>query len=159
MASSKSFKLMRKVEECLQNIATGLALNQGLPVEQLLIFIHGVVTLTIPQLKLPEAKAKEAAHGLSANGKPMRNDSFIIAPEPKRKSAVQPVAMALVSKSAYATNSHLFVEFGLLVLQLVLKKDLSNDQKILPMLDPFVPIVNDCLRSQHAKVKYVNIFR
>ena len=157
MASSKSFKLMRKVEECLQNIATGLALNQGLPVEQLLIFIHGVVTLTIPQLKLPEAKAKEAAHGLSANGKPMRNDSFIIAPEPKRKSAVQPVAMALVSKSAYATNSHLFVEFGLLVLQLT--KNLSNDQKILPMLDPFVPIVNDCLRSQHAKVKYVNIFR
>ena len=157
MASSKSFKLMRKVEECLQNIATGLALNQGLPVEQLLIFIHGVVTLTIPQLKLPEAKAKEAAHGLSANGKPMRNDSFIIAPEPKRKSAVQPVAMAQVSKSAYATNSHLFVEFGLLVLQLT--KNLSNDQKILPMLDPFVPIVNDCLRSQHAKVKYVNIFR
>jgi hypothetical protein len=57
-----------------------------------------------------KAEAK-AEGGLSLNSKPVRSYSFIIAPEPKRKSAVQPVAMAQVSKSGYATNSHLFVEF------------------------------------------------
>jgi hypothetical protein len=112
---------MRKVEECLQDFATGLALNQRLPVELLLIFVHGAVTLTTPQLQLPEG-------GLSASSKPVRSDSLIIAPE--AKSAVQPVAMAQLSNSAYATNSHLFVEFGLLVLHQVLEKDLSQDPKI-----------------------------
>ena len=44
------------------------ATKRVVPVEQLLIFIHGVVTLTIPQLKLPEAKKAEGT--LSANSKP-----------------------------------------------------------------------------------------
>ena len=65
--------------------------------------------------------------------------------------------MAQVSNSAYATNSHLFVEFELLVLHKVLKGDFSQVTKILAVLNPFVPIVNDRLRSRHAKVKYVDM--
>ena len=60
--------------------------------------------------------------------------------------------MAQVSNSAYATNSHLFVEFELLVLHKVLKGDFSQVTKILAVLNPFVPIVNDRLRSRQGKI-------
>ena len=156
MCSTKSFKMMRKVEECLQNIATGLTLNQSLSVAPLLVFVHGVVSLSIPQLKLPEEQPKSSDELFSASGKPKRVDSYIITPAPKRTSAAQPATTKQTSKSAYVTNSHLFVEFGLLTLHLLLKQDKFQEYAIMPMLDPFVPIVNDSLRSQHSKVKLVS---
>jgi hypothetical protein len=61
--------------------------------------------------------------------------------------------MAQVSKSAYATRSHLLVEFGLLVLHFVLEEDLSRDPKMSVMPNPLVPIVNDSLHSQHGKIR------
>ena len=143
--------MVRKLEECLQNISTGLALNEGQNVESMLIFVHGVVSLSIPQLKLPQEKTGGNSDA-SVGGKPLKTDSFIIAAAPKRKSAAQPTTTTATSRSAYVTNSHLFVEFGLLTLHLLMKQEKYSATEVLPMLDPFVVMIHDNLHSQHAKV-------
>lgn len=147
--------MTRKVEECLQNIALGLAANTGLTLPPLLIFVHGVISLSIPELKLPALKLPEDPL-YSATGKPLKADSLILAPAPKRKvaAAAQP-SVAAASKSAYITNSHLVVEFGLLLLSLLLKREKTHENaaaEILPMLDPIVPILHNNLSDPHSKV-------
>lgn len=147
--------MTRKVEECLQNIALGLAANSGLSLPPLLIFVYGVVSLSIPEFKLPEIRLPQDIH-YSASGKPLKVDSLILAPAPKRRvaAAAQP-SVAAASKSAYLTNSHLIVEFGLLVLSLLLKREKTHESaavEILPMLDPIVPILHKNLNDPHAKV-------
>lgn len=157
--------MTRKVEECLQNIALGLSVNPGLPIEPLLILIHGIVSLSIPELRLPVIRTEQDPN-LTVSGKPMRTDSLIIAPAPKRKvaAAAQP-SISGASKSAYIINSHLLVEFGLLVFSLLLKREKCHEtsptSNVLPMLDPIVPIVYENLNNPHSKVisNGENIFR
>lgn len=147
--------MAQKVEECLMNIATGLSFNDGLAVEPLLIFVHGVVSLSIPQLKLPAPKQAEDPF-TTASGRPLRTDSLILAPTPKRKvaAAAQPLVAGL-SKTAYVTNCHIIVEFGLLILSLLLKREKCHENSsaaVLPMLDPIIPIVYNKLNDPHSKV-------
>ena len=147
--------MTRKVEECLQNVALGLSVNSGLAIEPLLILIHGVISLTIPDLRLPPPR-KEQDPNLTASGRPMKSDSLIIAPVPKRKvaAAAQP-SVSGASKSAYIINSHFLVEFGLLVFSLILKREKCHENanaNIIPMLDPIVPIIYNNLNDPHSKV-------
>ena len=150
--------MAKKVEECLQNVATGLSNNAGLTIEPLLIFVHGVVSLSIPQLQLPPPKVVDDPF-TTASGRPMRTDSLVIPPVPKRKvaAAAQP-SVAGLSKSAYVTNSHIVVEFGFLVLSFLLKRDRCRDSSdsntVLPMLDPIIPIVYNSLSDPHSKVNH-----
>ena len=155
LSSTKSFKMTRKVEECLQNVALGLSVNSGLAIEPLLILIHGVISLSIPDLRLPPPR-KEQDPNLTASGRPMKSDSLIIAPVPKRKvaAAAQP-SVSGASKSAYIINSHFLVEFGLLVFSLILKREKCHENanaNIIPMLDPIVPIIYHNLNDPHSKV-------
>lgn len=146
--------MTKKVEECLQNIALGLAANP-IALPSLLMFVYGVVSLSIPEFKLPEIKLPADPY-YSASGKPLKVDSLILAAAPKRKvaAAAQP-SVAAASKSAYITNSHLIVEFGLLLLSLLLKREKTHENaaaEILPMLDPIVPILHNNISDPHAKV-------
>lgn len=148
--------MTRKVEACLENIALGLIANPGLSIEPLLMLIHGVISLSVPELRLPAPRIQEDSN-LTVSGKPMKTDSLIIAPVPKRKvaAAAQPSVSGL-SRSAYVINSHYVVEFGLLVLSHLLKREKCHEgdanPKVLPMLDPMVSIVYENLNNPHSKV-------
>ena len=99
-------KMTKKVEECLHNVALGLAANSGLSIEPLLIFIHGVISLSIPELRLPPQRIQEDPN-MTASGRPVRTDSLVIAPVPKRKVAAAALpSVSGASKSAYIINSH-----------------------------------------------------
>ena len=78
--------MTKKVEECLHNVALGLAANSGLSIAPLLIFIHGVISLSIPELRLPVQRVQQDPN-MTASGRPLRTDSLILAPVPKRKVA------------------------------------------------------------------------
>lgn len=153
--------MTKKVEECLQRGALGLSVNQGLVVDQLLIFVYGVISLSIPQLQLPSAKPAEDS-SKTTSSRPLRTDSLIIAPPPKRKiAAAAQASVSGVSRSAYIINSHFIVEFGLLVLNHLLKhknlcvhKD-GNSSKLLSMLDPLIPVIYSSLNDTHAKVTMI----
>lgn len=148
--------MTRKVEECLQNVALGLSINRSLPIQPLLILIHGVISLSIPELRLPAARVEEDA-SYTSSGKPMKTDSLIIPPAPKRRAAAAALpSVTGASKSAYIINSHIVVEFGLLLFSLILKGDKRREANagtsIYPMLDPIVPIVYQNLSDPHSKV-------
>lgn len=155
--------MTKKVEECLSNIATGLSVNPGLSFEPLLIFVHGVISLSIPQLQLPAPKPVEDPN-TTPSGRPLRTDSLIIPPTPKRKvaAAAQP-SVAGASKSAYFMNSHIIVEFGLLLLSLLLKREKCHESQssatFLPMMDPIIPIVYKNLSDAHSKVTSLLLFK
>lgn len=148
--------MIKKVEDCLNHVALGLSENTGIPVDQRLIFVHGVVSLSIPDLKLPAPRIEDDPNTESSS-RPMKTDSLIIAPAPKRKvaAAAQPSILGY-SKSSYILNSHILVEFGLHVFSLFLNREkyraANADSDILPMLDPLVPVVEELLVDPHAKV-------
>lgn len=152
--------MTKKVEECLQRVAFGLSVNQGLVIDPLLIFVHGIISLSIPQLQLPTVKPIEDPTK-TASGRPLRTDSLIIAPPPKRRiAAAAQASVSGASKSAYIINSHFIVEFGLLVLSHILKRENPCFQKdgtssnMLAMLDPLLPIVYIALSDTHSKVTF-----
>ena len=160
LASTKSHKMTRKVEECLQNIATGLSKNQGLAVEPLLIFIQGVIALSMPQLKLPDTF--DVNNDKDEESKPLKENCLLLEPAPKRVcAAAAQSAITGVSKSAYKTNSHLLVEFGLLTFNFLLTREKchenSGTSKVLPMLDPFIPMITNSLNDPHSKVSFFSL--
>lgn len=147
--------MTKKVEECLHNVALGLAANSGLSIAPLLIFIHGVISLSIPELRLPVQRVQQDPN-MTASGRPLRTDSLILAPVPKRKVAAAALpSVTAASKSAYIINSHFVVEFGLLIFSLILKREKCHENastSVIPMLDPIVPIVYNNLNDPHSKV-------
>lgn len=157
LASTKSFKMTRKVEECLHNVALGLAANSGLQIAPLLIFVHGVISLSVPELRIPVPRVQHDPN-MTASGRPLRTDSLIIAPVPKRKVAAAALpSVTGASKSAYIINSHMVVEFGLLILSLILKREKCHENAsttVIPMLDPILPILHNNLNDPHSKVRH-----
>ncbi|KZS08061.1 Small subunit processome component 20 [Daphnia magna] len=155
LASTKSFKMTRKVEECLHNVALGLAANSGLSIAPLLIFVHGVISLSIPELRIPVPRVQEDPN-VTASGRPLRTDSLILAPVPKRKVAAAALpSVTGASKSAYIINSHIVVEFGLLIFSLILKREKCHENastSVIPMLDPILPIIYNNLTDPHSKL-------
>lgn len=53
----------------------------------------------------------------------------------------------------YRTNKHVIIEFGLKLLELMLKREIIKSPEYLQYLDPFVPLITECLQSQYIKVR------
>lgn len=60
-------------------------------------------------------------------------------------------------KICIRTNAHVIIAFGLEILSVLLKRETIVSSAYLPHLDPFVPLINDCLQSQHIEVNFVDI--
>ncbi|XP_033340653.2 small subunit processome component 20 homolog [Megalopta genalis] len=141
-----SHKTVQKVVECLRNVVLGLADNAFIPLEQMLIFLYGVLSENIPQL-LPQKKEKEYTEKDADALTRQKPDLYIIQPEPKNRMGVK-----AISKTSKNTNVHVIMEFGFKLFHILLKRDKVSGVTFRPFIDPFVPIANACLKSQHVKL-------
>ncbi|XP_076171321.1 small subunit processome component 20 homolog [Ptiloglossa arizonensis] len=141
-----SHKTVQKVVECLRNIVLGLADNTFIPMEQMLIFLYGVTSESIPEL-IPKREEKQFTEKEAKAFARQKPDSFIIPPQPKNRMGIK-----VASKTSKNTNVHIIIEFGLKLFHILLKRDKISGADFKPFVDPFVPFMNECLKSQHIKL-------
>lgn len=139
-------KTIRKIAECLRNVTLGLADNAYIPLEQMLIFLYGIISESIPGL-MPEKESKKGLAEKKETKVPQKPDCFIIPPEPKSRMGIKPAA-----KITKNTNVHVMIEFGLKLYHVLLKRDRVSGVEYKSYLEPFVPLLSDCLNSQHIRV-------
>lgn len=152
LVKTHSHKTIHKVVECLRNVTLGLADNIYIPVEQMLIFLYGVISESIPDL-LPEKESKQPTEDETRALKRLKQDCFIIPPEPKNRMGVK--AAARTTKNV---NVHVMVEFGLKLYHILLKREKVTSAEYKAYLEPFVPLLSKCLKSQYIKVLLQQIF-
>lgn len=147
LLSSHSSKKLHKVGECLRQICLGLADNKFIEIQSMTIFLYGIASESIPDLlpkKLKETTETEKEIKARAFKRP---DIFLIAPVPKRRTCERTMA-----KTTENANAHFLIEFGLRLLHIFLKRDKFLGFDFKPLLNPFVGILNDSLKSQHVKI-------
>ncbi|XP_059792731.1 small subunit processome component 20 homolog isoform X2 [Balaenoptera ricei] len=142
LQNTTSLKLARKVHETLRRIIAGLLVNQEMTAESILLFSYGLVSENLPLLT--EKEKNPAAPAPDPRLPPQ--SCLLLPPTPVRGGQ-----KAVVSKK---TNMHIFIESGLRLLHLSLKtsKIKSSSEHVLEMLDPFMPLLIDCLGSMDVKV-------
>lgn len=150
---SHSHKTVQKVVECFRNIVLGLADNIFIPLEQMLIFLYGVISESIPEFK-PEKNDKELTEKEVEILSRQKPDCFIIPPEPKNKMGIK-----VTSKTSKNTNVHIIIEFGLKLFHILLKRDKISNTEFKSLIDPFVPHISECIKSQHVKVNLLYSYR
>ncbi|XP_008062889.1 small subunit processome component 20 homolog [Carlito syrichta] len=142
LQNTTSAKLARKVHETLRRITAGLIVNQDMAAESILLLCYGLVSENLPLLT---EKEKNPATPAPDPRLPPQS-CLLLPPAPVRGGQ-----KAVVSRK---TNMHIFIESGLRLLHLSLKtsKVKSSSEGALEMLDPFVPLLVDCLASMDVKV-------
>ena len=148
--TTHSYNAIEKVDRCFRRIVVGLLANKFISSPDLLIFSFGIVSKSIPDLILVE----EQHHELTNEEKTQllrvkSSDTFIIAKEPERN-----FCKSNRLKIAKNTNAPLLVEFGLRLCYFLLKRGKVRKDDSAVCLDPFVPIVFNCLRSNSVKVNF-----
>lgn len=110
-----SNKLLKKIEESLKRIMSGLLKNDSLNSDSLLVFIFGLVNDTFDVLKNPEMfkrgiKLANATNRIEIKSQPIEESCLLLPVEPKR-GGDKPKVQA-------KTNQHVIVEFALQVYQI-----------------------------------------
>ncbi|KAL6428059.1 hypothetical protein ACFW04_008441 [Cataglyphis niger] len=146
LMKTRSYKTINKVTECLRNVTLGLADNSYIPLEQMLIFLYGIISESIPDL-MPEKDNKKLEEEETRSLVQQQSNCFIIPPEPKNKMGIKAIA-----KTTKRTNVHIMVEFGLKLYHILLKRDKISCAEYKLYLEPFVPVLSDCLNSHHVKL-------
>lgn len=146
LMKTHSHKTIHKVMECLRNVTLGLADNTYIPMEQMLVFLYGVISESIPDL-MPEKESKKITEEEKRVLVRQKPDCFIIPSEPKSRTGVKAAA-----KTTRNANVHVMVEFGLKFYHILLKREKVTDAEYKSYLEPFVPLLSDCLNSQYVKV-------
>ncbi|EFN80082.1 Small subunit processome component 20-like protein [Harpegnathos saltator] len=151
LMKTHSHKTVHKIVECLRNVTLGLADNTYIPLEQMLIFLYGIISESIPDL-IPEKENKKLTEEETRGLVRQKPDCFIIPPEPKSRIGVKAAA-----KTTRSTNVHVMVEFGLKLYHILLKREKVTSTEYKSHLEPFVPLLSNCLNSQHVKLSTVAI--
>jgi U3 small nucleolar RNA-associated protein 20 len=140
MKETNSLKKIQKLTEVLGRISNGIQSNPTLKNDQLLIFVHDLISKNLEALPEKEKPAEQKTKRMKKN-----SDELIFVPAAKPK----------VPTNHFFENSHILVEFGLSVLNSYLKKSKLNirDATLMGMLDPFVELVQRCLRSKYTLVQ------
>ncbi|KAG7189774.1 hypothetical protein KM043_017437 [Ampulex compressa] len=144
-----SYKTVQKVVECLRNIVLGIADNAFIPMEQILIFLYGIISESIPDL-MPDKRNNEESETKEARKE--KPDCYIIPAEPKNRMGIKAVA-----KTTKNANAHVLIEFGLKLCHVLLKREKISSQEFKPYIEPFVPLLSDCLKSQHVKLSTLSL--
>lgn len=147
LAETRSHKTVQKVTDALRQFGLGLADNKFISPKKIVEFLYGVASESIPQL-MPNSK-KNQSEEKKKKSKLLceKKDIFLITPPPKNR-----FGEGIVPKTAENTNDHVLIEFSLRLLHIMLKREKVNKPELKPLLDPFVPVLTDCLKSKHVKV-------
>ncbi|KAL1474676.1 hypothetical protein MTO96_037816, partial [Rhipicephalus appendiculatus] len=100
LLSTSSHKTVKKCDDCLHNIVTGLSANKGMPVDELLIYTYQTISQHAPSLAekprepVPQPRLLEE-----------KSDVYLVPQEPARSG--------LPVRTSKAANGHVMVEFGL----------------------------------------------
>ncbi|XP_011686919.1 PREDICTED: small subunit processome component 20 homolog isoform X2 [Wasmannia auropunctata] len=150
LMKTHSHKTIHKIVECLRNVTLGLADNAYIPLEQMLVFLYGIISESIPSL-MPEKEGKNLAEEErrkeTRGALTQRSNYFLVPPEPKNRMGIK--ASAKTTKHA---NAHVMIEFGLKLHHILLKRDKVAGVEYKRYLEPFVSVLSDCLRSHHVKL-------
>ncbi|XP_065514435.1 small subunit processome component 20 homolog isoform X1 [Caloenas nicobarica] len=142
LESTTSLKIVRKVHEALRHIMAGLIFNSDMNAESLLLLSHGLISENLPLLT--EKAKKKVAPPPDPRLQP--ESCLLLQPTPTRGGQ-----KACVSSR---TNTYILVDSGLRLLHMSLKRSKvnSSEEHALEMLDPFVQLLIDCLKSMDVKV-------
>ncbi|XP_018794678.1 PREDICTED: small subunit processome component 20 homolog [Bactrocera latifrons] len=147
LTRSHSRKVTLKIQDCFAKIVTGLVENAHISRESLLIFIYGIVSESITDL-LPGIQKRALSEQEKERMRRARPDCFIIQPAPRTRSGA---VNKRVQSNAQA-NAHILIEFGLELLQIVLKRKKLVEVDYQPFLNPLLPLLRDALKSTHVRV-------
>ncbi|KAM3959212.1 small subunit processome component 20 homolog [Aphomia sociella] len=142
-----SKKIVLKVQEALLHISSGLVTNKFIDIESLFVFLHGIVSESIPEfvLNAPKREITEAQREKMLRAKP---DCFIIPEIPKRNREAQAKNVKISGKA----NAHVLIEFSLNILYVLLKREKVPRMDCRAFVDPLIPLLVDALKSDHVKV-------
>ncbi|KAJ8314703.1 hypothetical protein KUTeg_006853 [Tegillarca granosa] len=146
--STRSHQVAKKVQEVMKKITAGLIDNANIDIETLLVFIHGLISETLPVISETKGE-KEKSNEKNERRKP---ESCLLLPATPKRGGEKP-------KANKKTNIHILVEFGLQLLHMSLKKSRinQNDKKHLMMLDPFIEGLAECLYSKHVRINSLSL--
>ncbi|XP_014095397.2 small subunit processome component 20 homolog [Bactrocera oleae] len=147
LTRSHSRKVTLKIQDCFAKIVSGLVENAHISRESLLIFIYGTVSESIIDL-LPGTQKRALSEQEKERMRRARPDCFIIQPAPRTRSGA---VNKRVQSNAQA-NAHILIEFGLELLQIVLKRKKLVEVDYQPFLNPLLPLLRDALKSTHVRV-------
>ncbi|XP_011180810.2 small subunit processome component 20 homolog [Zeugodacus cucurbitae] len=147
LTRSHSRKVTLKIQDCFAKIVSGLVENVHISRESLLIFIYGTVSESITDL-LPGTQKRALSEQEKERMRRARPDCFIIQPAPRTRSGA---VNKRVQSNAQA-NAHILIEFGLELLQIVLKRKKLVEVDYQPFLNPLLPLIRDALKSTHVRV-------
>lgn len=147
LTHSHSRKVTLKIQDCFAKIVSGLVENVHISRESLLIFIYGTVSESITDL-LPGTQKRALSEQEKERMRRARPDCFIIQPAPRTRSGA---VNKRVQTNAQA-NAHILIEFGLELLQIVLKRKKLVEVDYQPFLNPLLPLLRDALKSTHVRV-------
>lgn len=136
------------MSECLRQVVLGLSENAFISPESLVIFLYGVTSQSIPEL-IPESKKEplsEEEKEKLVRLKP--TDTFLIPEAPRNRAG----ALTVKAKVSTQTGAHILVEFGIRLFHTLLKKEKLKSEEYKKFLDPMVPVLEGCLKSQHVQV-------
>lgn len=142
-----SRKLILKIQDCFAKIVSGLVENSHISRESLLIFIYGTMSESIVDL-LPGTQKRVLSEQEKEKMRRARPDCFIIQPAPRTRAG----AIGRNVKTNAQANAHILIEFGLEMLNIVLKRKKLVEVNYQPFLNPILPLLRDSLKSTHVRV-------
>ncbi|XP_044041482.1 small subunit processome component 20 homolog isoform X2 [Siniperca chuatsi] len=144
LETSSSLKVCNRVGAVLRRLVLGLLVNGGMTSKDILLLCHGLISQSLPLLTKRDREKASARPPPDPRLAPP--SCLLLPPTPKRGGQKAPVSSR--------TNMHILVDAGLKLLHLSLKKSkvTSSEASALEMLDPFIPLLLDCLNSMHVKV-------
>ncbi|KAF8986162.1 U3 snoRNP protein [Entomortierella lignicola] len=135
LSESEAVKVMRKVDEVMRRLATGLNNNPKFDTKEILIFCHGLISQNLAISKTKEEIKKE---------KSRMEINFTV--DTKRPTQL--------TSDCFPANAHRFVAFGLNIFRASLarnKFDVRSTEQ-LALLDPFVEIVGNGVFAKYPDV-------
>ncbi|KAG0375311.1 U3 snoRNP protein [Mortierella sp. AD032] len=135
LSESEAVKVMRKVDEVMRRLATGLNANPYFETKETLIFCHGLISQNLELSKTKEEIKKEKSR--------MEINYTVDTRRPTQ-----------LSTDCFSANAHRFVAFGLHIFRSSLtrnKFDVRSTEQ-LALLDPFVKVVGNGVFAKHPDV-------
>ncbi|KAI8602190.1 armadillo-type protein, partial [Dissophora ornata] len=135
LSETEAIKVMRKVDEVMRRLATGLNNNPRFEIKEVLIFCHGLISQNLAISKTKEEIKKE---------KSRMEINYTV--DTKRPSQL--------TLDCFPANAHRFVAFGLNIFRASLtrnKFDVRSKEQ-LALLDPFVEIVGGGVFAKYPDV-------